>query len=46
MDGMMEVLMEGVNPNKYHSSMYTVYFLFRRLLTGFGLVVFVDYPFF
>ena len=46
MEGMLEILMEGVGPRDYHSSMYTVYFLIRRLLTGFGLVVFVEYPFF
>jgi hypothetical protein len=46
MDGVLEMLMEGVNPHNYDASMYIVYFLIRRLLTGVGLVVFVEYPFF
>lgn len=46
MDEILEVLMEGVNPYDFHSSMYTVYFLIRRLFTGSGLVIFVQYPFF
>ena len=46
MDGMLEIIMEGVKPHSYHASMYSVYFLVRRFLTGVGLVVFADYPFF
>ena len=45
-DPFLETLLEGVNPHNYHASMYTVYFLIRRFLTGFGLVVFVANPFF
>lgn len=45
-DAILEVLMEGVYPRGYHSAMYTVYFLVRRLMTGILLVLFVDYPFF
>ena len=42
-EGLLEVLMEGVNPHSYHSSMYTFYFLVRRFLTGIGLVIFIDF---
>ena len=38
--------MDGVNPRDYHSSMFTVYFLLRRLVTGFVLLALIDYPFF
>ena len=46
MDEIMEIIMEGVNPHNFNASMYTFYFLLRRLMTGVGLVVFVEYPFF
>jgi hypothetical protein len=45
-EGLLSILMDGVNPHSYHSSMYIVYFMIRRLLTGIGLVVFVKYPIF
>ena len=38
--------MDEINFNDYHSSMYTFYFISRRLLTGFGLVVFSESPLF
>ena len=46
MDDIMEIIMEGVNPHNFNASMYTIYFLLRRFLTGAGLVVFVEFPFF
>ena len=46
LDEFLEVVMEGVDPHSYHASMYTVYFLWRRLATGFVLLALVDYPFF
>jgi len=45
-DAILEVLMAGVRPRDYHSALYTVYFLVRRLMAGILLVLFVDYPFF
>jgi hypothetical protein len=45
-DGVYEILMEGVNPHNFHSSMYIIYFLGRRFTTGALLVICVDYPFF
>ena len=38
--------MEEINPHNYHASMFTVYFLLRRLFTGIILVLFVDNPMF
>ena len=34
----VRVIMEGVDPHSYHASMFTVYFLVRRLFTGFILI--------
>ena len=45
MEGMIAILMEGVNPHSYHASMYSFYFLVRRLLTGIVLVIFVDFQY-
>ena len=45
MEGMIAILMEGVNPHSYHASMYLFYFLVRRLLTGIVLVIFVDFQY-
>ena len=42
----LEILMEGINPHSYQASMYTVYFILRRLATGIILVSLVDWPFF
>jgi hypothetical protein len=39
-------LLDGIQLDDYHSSMFNIYFLLRRLLTGFGLVAFYQYPFF
>ena len=36
--------MEGVKPSCKYASLYSVFFLIRRFLTGLGLVVFVDSP--
>jgi hypothetical protein len=38
--------MEGVNPHNYHASMFTVYFLLRRLATGIVLIALTEYPIF
>ena len=42
----LSVIMEGVNPHNYHASMFTVYFLLRRLATGIVLVALIEYPIF
>jgi len=42
----LEPFLEGVKLNYLHSSMYNVYFLLRRLFTGFGLVMLNAYPYF
>ena len=42
-EGLLEVLMEGVDPHCWHASMYSFYFLLRRFLTGIGLVIFIDF---
>ena len=46
MDGLLAILLEGENPYNYYASMNTFYFLLRRFLTGIGLVIFVDWPYF
>ena len=38
--------MEDVNPYNYHASMFTVYFLIRRLIAAIILVVLIDWPIF
>ena len=43
---LLRIVMEGVNPHNYNATMYTFYFVVRRLLTGVILVVFHEYPFF
>ena len=43
-DEFLNVVMKGVNPNNYHASIYTVYFLMRRLATGLILITFKNYP--
>ena len=45
-DGLVGIVMEGVNPHSYSASMYTFFFVLRRLFTGILLVVFHQYPFF
>jgi hypothetical protein len=45
MEGFLNILLEGVNIEKYHGYMFIVYFLIRRLLTGIGLVIFAEWPF-
>jgi hypothetical protein len=42
----LSIIMEGVNPHNFHASMFTVYFLLRRLATGIILVALIDYPIF
>ena len=39
-------LLDEIKLDSYHSSMYNVYFMIRRLLTGFGLVILRYHPFF
>ena len=38
--------MTGVNPHNFHASMFTVYFLLRRLVTGIILIALIQWPFF
>ena len=39
----LQPLLEGIKLNHFHSSMFNVYFLWRRLLSGIMLVVFNEY---
>ena len=39
-------LLDGIKLDHFHTSMYNIYFLVRRLLTGIGLVVLRYHPFF
>ena len=40
----LEPYIEGMRLDRYHSSMYNVYFLLRRLASGLFLVFFNKYP--
>ena len=42
-DEFLSILLEGVDPHNYHASMYTVYFLTRRLITGVILITLVEW---
>ena len=42
----LEPFLEGLKLNHFHSSMYNVYFLLRRLISGFSLVMLHAYPYF
>jgi hypothetical protein len=42
----LQPFLEGLKLNRFHSSMYNVYFLLRRLASGFSLVMLNKYPYF
>lgn len=45
-EGNIKIFLEGVSIKDYHSSMYNIYFLGRRLLTGGILVILNEHPYF
>ena len=42
----LQPLLEGIKLNEFHSSMFNVYFLWRRLFSGIILVAFNETPYF